>query len=359
MILSERLSICRRLPMSYDRTAEPISFLRHPDGPLPRMVAVAYPRQVSCATPVVTATERISHLNQSTPSCGRARPRQDLNSSATCGVAASTVVGGRRTPLAETAYSILAALGMLLSVGASTAQSDATFAFIESVADRMELQPDDCPQALSEMFNEDATLICHRHFFADFGSFQSEWDSAAVWEGRFTQVEPWFRSEVSTGDAHLSLFRLDDDRILVFFAPGMPGPIAFLINDIAAAQARVPASQEARASGPRRVYDTLGIAAASNALAYRGNDFVRLDRRCQPEDVACTAELNGRSALTVMRDLGLADYGWRIQDIGSDTVYSTVDENLVVILAESRRGVTVTAARLDRGLKGAPFIPGP
>lgn len=254
---------------------------------------------------------------------------------------------------------LLAALIQVWALGWSAAQSEVTFAFVASVAARLNLKADVCPPVLAGMFVEDVTLICYQHSFSAFGSFEAAWESAAVWQGRFVQIESWVTYDAPSGETHISLFRLDGDGILVLFAPGVPGPLALLINDISKLGMPPAASESYRDSGPKRVFDALGATTESEALANRGTQFPSLDRHCQTEDIACTASLIGRSAIATMGDLDLAEYGWRIQNIGGDTVYSTVDGNLLIILAESSRGVTVTAVRLDRGLEGAPFIPGP
>lgn len=102
-----------------------------------------------------------------------------------------------------------------------------------------------------------------------------------------------------------------------------------------------------------------GALSRSRAVVPARRDFRATSRQCSFEDAICTVEVVGTTGRETMAVLGLETLGWRIRDIERNNVYSTVYGDLVVVIAERRRGVSLTVLYVEPGMPLSPFFPGP
>ncbi len=217
------------------------------------------------------------------------------------------------------------------------------FAFLDSVAGRLDLRTSLCSSSVRALFSEGSRIVCYRHAFDGFDAFRAAWSAAAVWPDRFRTVASW-----TSGDAvaaRFALFALDATGIVVLYVPGPQGRVVFALDDASRAARAFPPDVTAPARTPYEAMIRLGARDASQVMTENAMEYAYGERACAHDDGACMVRLPNRTSGDVFTQLGMGNVHWRVGDLPDGHLYSAWVDDLVLVVAESGNGVSVTAAR--------------
>lgn len=255
----------------------------------------------------------------------------------------------------------LLAILALLAVGPVAFAFDppkVAYAFLDSVAGRMGLSLMSCPSSMRALFASSVRIVCYRHPYRSVGAFASAWASSAVWPGRFRAVSAWAGD--GQGGTGVALYALDDVGFSLVLVPGPEGSVAVGLDALVAASRAFPPELALPARTPYEAMVRLGAQDASQVMTEEAMEYAYGERACARGDGACMVRLPARRSADVFRDLGMRATHWRVGDLPAGHYYSAWVDDLVLVVSESVRGVSVTAARADVVERaGAPIADAP